>query len=141
MATAAVPGFLAKVAVSTDGGSVYNVVGELRDVTLTLEADEIDATSKDSAGWREFIEGLKQWSGSAEALYLEANVAQDALYNALINRTLVKLRFRPKGDQVGFKQFIGDAVITGFEPGLPTDDAIANAITFRGTGALTQSTQ
>lgn len=141
MATAAVPGFNAKVAVSTDGGSVYNVIGELRDVTLTLEADEIEATSKDSAGWREFIEGLKQWGGSAEHLYLEANVPQDALYSALINRTLVKLRFRPKGDTVGFQQFIGDAVITGWEPALPTDDAVAVSITFRGTGALTKSTQ
>jgi TP901-1 family phage major tail protein len=141
MATAAIPGFNAKVAVSSDGGSNFFVIGELRDVTLTVEADEIDATSKDSAGWREFIVGLKQWGGSAEHLYLEANTAQDALRNALVNRTLVKLRFRPKGDSVGADQFIGDAIITGWEPALPTDDAVAVSVTFRGTGAIVESTQ
>lgn len=140
MATLALPGFNAKLAVSTDGGSIYNDIGELRDVTVTVEADEIDATSKDSAGWREFIQGLKQWGGSAEGLYLQANVGQDAVYNALVNGTLVKLRFRPKAG-AGNDQFIGDAIITGYEPAGPLDDAIAVSINFRGTGALANSVQ
>lgn len=140
MATQALPGYNAKLAVSTDGGSTYTDVGELRDVTLTLEADEIDATSKDSNGWREFIQGLKKWGGTAAGIYLQANVGQDALYNALVNGTTVMLRFRPKSG-VGNDQFIGTAVVTHYEPAGPLDNAIAVNITFRGTGALANSVQ
>lgn len=140
MPTASLPGFNAKLAVSTDGGTTYTDIGELREVTLTLEADEIDATSKDSGSWREFIPGLKQWGGSAAGLYLQANAGQDAVYNALVNGTTVKLRFRPRAG-AGNDQFIGDAIITSYEPSAPLDDAIAVNIAFRGTGALVNSVQ
>src|SRR5574341_717718 len=105
-----------------------------------LESDEIDATSKDSGGWREFLPGLKQWGGSAEGLYLQANTGQDAVYNALVNGTTIKLRLRPKTG-AGNDQWIGDAVITSYEPAGPLDDAIAVSIAFRGTGALANSVQ
>lgn len=140
MPTGAIPGFNAKLAVSTDGGSVYNDIGEMRDVTLTVEADEIDATSKDSAGWREFLEGLTQWGGTAEGLWLDVNTGQDAVYNALVAKTTVMLRLRPKTG-AGLDQYIGTAIITGYEVANPLDDAVAVNITFRGTGALAKSAQ
>lgn len=140
MATAAIPGFNATIEISTDGGTVYNPVGEMRDVTLQLEMAEIDATSKDSAGWGEIIAGIQRWSVTAEGLFVDGNTGQDALYDALTGRTLVKLRLRPRVAS-GLDQYVGDAYITGWENAEPLEDAVAVNITARGSGALTKSNQ
>lgn len=140
MATAAVPGFNAVLAISTDGGSTYNTIGELKDFTLHLESNMINATSKDSAGWEEMIPGLKKWSISGGGLYLNANTGQDAAYNALVNGTKIKLRMRPVST-TGFDQYIGDAYINSWEVANPLEDAVAVNVSATGTGALTNSNQ
>jgi TP901-1 family phage major tail protein len=141
MATQAITGYNASLEVSTNGGTTYTRVGELRDITLHVEADKIDASSKDSAGWREFLLGMKSWSGTAGGLFVDADVAQDALYAALENGTKVKLRFRPQAATSGKKQWVGDAMIMSYEIGDPMDDAVAVTIEFTGSGALARSTQ
>jgi predicted secreted protein len=141
MPSAAVAGFIAVIQESSDGGSNYFTIGELRDFTLEIESDEINAFSKDSGSWDEFINGRKRWRGRGSALYLEGNTAQDALYNAMVNQTSVLIRIRPKGTLVGNKQFIGTAVVTGFSTAMPNDDATAVDVTVSGKGALALSTQ
>lgn len=140
MPTAAIPGFNAVLAISTDGGSVYNTIGELKDFTLTIEHNLINATSKDSAGWEEMIPGLKKWSISGGALYLNANAGQDAAYDALVNGTKIKLRMRPRVS-TGWDQYVGDAYIDNWEIANPLDDAVAVNVSATGTGALTNSNQ
>lgn len=140
MATQAIAGYNALMYISTDGGTTYNKVGELKDVTLTVERETIDATSHDSGGWKENIAGLGSWSASAEALYVDADAGQDAVYNALVNGTLAKFRFLPKTG-TGLEKFEGDGRIVSWELAGPNDDAAAVSIEIEGSGALTKGVQ
>lgn len=135
MATQAFAGFNGKVYISSDGGSTYNAIGEVRDTTLSISQDEIEATSFDSAGWMEYLPGMKEWEAETEALYLYANVGQDALYNALVNGSTIKLRLLPKAG-TGNKGYEGNAFVTKFEVKNATDDAVVLSASFRGTGPL-----
>jgi predicted secreted protein len=38
---------------------VWDLVGNVKDLTLSLEKDETDVTTRSSGGWKEFVEGLK----------------------------------------------------------------------------------
>ena len=141
MSTQAIPGFIAKLRISTDGGSNYYEVGELRDVTLTVERDTIDATTHTDQGWKANLQGLAQWSASAEYLYLKTDAQQDALYDALVNRTPFKVKLLPEGNPAtsGDEQFDGDAIITSWELAGPLDDAAACSVEILGDGALVKS--
>lgn len=139
MASQAIPGFSATVAVSTDG-TQYNKIADLQDVTLDLTANEIDVSSHDNNGWASTILGLKKWSATAAALYIAEDVGQDAVYDALVNGTTIKLQFRPKVG-TGLPEFTGDARITNWSLAGPNDGAAAINISISGDGPLTKADQ
>lgn len=134
MATAALPGYQGEIFL---GG---NKVGEVKEVTLTVERDAMDATSHDSGGWEESIAGIARWTFSASALYLTANTAQTAAFDALVNGTNLTFKFQPKA-QAGLPKFEGTAQITNWELASPTSDAAAVSIQGKGTGPLAKAAQ
>ena len=77
-----------------DGG-VYigaSKIAELANWSLDMGADDVDVTSFDSEGWKEFLAGLKEWSGSAEGNYDPTDTAgQKAILNAWLNGEAVTL--------------------------------------------------
>lgn len=136
----AIAGFTGFLDISEDGGATFIRFGELRELTLTIEMDPIDVTSHDTAPWREFITGLKQFTGSAEGLYIDPDVGQDAVRSALLGSTELKARFIPKVGS-GLPRFDGDILITNYEQSMPNDDADAVSIEIQGNGALTDTAQ
>ncbi len=139
MATAAITGYSALVAISTDG-TTYNNIGEIRDCTLNVEGDAIDATSHDSGGWKEFIAGLKSWSVDGDALYIDVDAGQDAVYAALDGGTLLYIRFRPKTG-TGKDNFAGRGIVTSWSLAGPNSDAATAKIKIQGSGSLVKSAQ
>jgi predicted secreted protein len=135
MATSAIAGFNARVSISVDGGTSYQVVGEARDATLSISQNEIEATSFDSAGWSEYIPGLKEWSVDIEALYIPTNIAQENLYEALVNGTGLKIKLLPKTG-TGNLGYEGDVFVSSWEINPTPDDALSVSVSFRGTGVL-----
>jgi predicted secreted protein len=135
MATSAIAGFNARVSISADGGTSYQLIGEARDATLSVSQNEIEATSFDSAGWSEYIPGLKEWSVDIEALFIPTNIAQENLYDALVNGTGLKIKLLPKTGtgNIGYE---GDVFVSSWEINPTPDDAIAVSVSFRGTGVL-----
>jgi len=58
-------------------------VAEIANFSLDLGADDIDITSFDSEGWKEFLAGLKEWSGSFEGNFVPGDTnGQKAILNA-----------------------------------------------------------
>lgn len=53
------------------GGTTWFKVGHLRDVTLNIEAGEIDTTSHDTREWSTYIAGFKRWTLNCGALYID----------------------------------------------------------------------
>jgi predicted secreted protein len=132
-------GYMGKIYLSSDGGSTYIPIGEVNDMTLSIKADDMEATSFDSVGWKEFIPGLKEWEADTEALYLYANAGQDALYSALVAGSVLKIRLLPKVG-TGNKGYQGDAFITEWEFNNKVDDVVSLSASFRGTSSLTTYT-
>lgn len=141
MATNAIAGYKGKVYESSDGGGNYFEIGELRNVTLKMHTDMIDATSHASAGDKEVIPGIKSWDADFEYLYASADTAQDALDTAVANRTKLKFRFDPEDTSSGKERWSGDGYLEDVEIQNPTTDAAMRTGKIQGTGALTKSTQ
>ena len=126
------------MAIAGFGGGVYigdtpKKVAEIANWSLDMSADDIDITSFDSEGWRERIQGIKEWSGSFEGNFEPGDTnGQAALINAWLNGEKVKLELQVNASV----KFSGDALIT---PSIetPVDDKASFSCDFSGTGPLT----
>lgn len=98
-----------------------------------------DATTKDSGGWSEVLEGLRSWEISGDFL-----LAQDASYGIddidtiIQNRTKVTLRFST--EVTGDNYYNGDAYITELSVEAGTEESATFSLSFTGTGAINYTT-
>ncbi len=126
------------MAIAGKSGSIYlgaNKVAELTSWSLDLGADNIDVTSLDSDGWKEFIAGLKEWSGSAEGNFDSTDTnGQTALYNAWLNGTSVSAEFRLGA---ATPKFSGSILVSGIGVETPVEDKVSISFEFQGTSTLT----
>ena len=126
------------MAVTGTGGAVRigtDKVAEIANWSLDLGADDIDITSFDSQGWRERMQGIKEWSGSFEGNFDPTDTTgQAALINAWISGDSVTLELQVNSSI----KFSGDAFVT---PSIetPVDDKVSFSCDFSGTGELTPS--
>lgn len=121
------------------GGKVFvgdtspTKVAEIANWSLDLSADDIDTTSFDSEGWRERIQGIKEWSGSFEGnLKPDDTDGQAALIGAWLAGEKVTLELQVS-DTV---KFSGQALVT-LSIEVPVDDKASFSCEFSGSGALT----
>jgi len=126
------------VAIAGYGGGVYigdttpTKVAEIANWSLDMSADDIDVTSFDSEGWRERIQGIKEWSGSFEGNFKPDDTdGQAALINAWITGQKVKLELQVNASV----KFSGEALVT---PSIetPVDDKSSFSCDFQGSGPL-----
>ena len=134
MATNAFPGFLSQIYIGTPPVRI----AELKTVTLKVTADTIDVSSHASLGWKDFINGLKLWSLTADYLYIQGDSPQSACYSALINRVSLLFAITPKGDEAvaGEDTFTGTGIVNDWQATGPNTDAFAASISVQGQGAL-----
>lgn len=114
-------------------GDVPTTVAGIENWSLDMAADDIDVTSFDSQGWRERIQGLKEWSGAFEGRFEPGDEeGQTALINAWLNGQPVKLELQVTSTI----KFTGQAFIN---PSIetPVDDKVTFSCEFQGTGPLT----
>ena len=127
------------MAIAGYGGAVKlntNKIAEISNWSLDLGADDIDITSFDSEGWKEYLAGLKEWSGSIEGnLKTDDTNGQKAILNAWINGETLEFTFEVSSG-VTFK---GEALV---KPSIevPVDDKASFSCDITGTGALTLPT-
>lgn len=146
MATASIPGFKASVYAQSSSDAAANRVGELANCTLSIQSNAMDATSKDSGGWREYLDGLNEWSFSGDGLYLleSSNAGQLSIWNTLLLQGKLTLVFYPMSSQAaaptsGAQKYTGTAVVTGFDIDAPVDGAVKYKVQMKGTGAITKA--
>ena len=127
------------MALAGKGGAVKlgaNKVAEISNWSLDLGADDIDITSFDSNGWKEYLAGLKEWSGSIEGnLKTDDTNGQKAILQAWLAGTLLTFTFEVSSGVT----FQGSALV---KPSIevPVDDKASFSCDITGTGALTLST-
>ncbi len=139
MPSQSIPGYKGQMFQSEDGTN-FTKIAELKDVTLHIKNDPQETTTKDSDGWREFDGGLKDWTATAESLYVESDVGQDALFDALVDNQKLHFRFQPQTGP-GRRKYEGTGLITDWELAEPLDERDVLDIQIRGSGTLTKGNQ
>lgn len=134
--------FLLMVNTGTEETPQFKTLGGQRGASFKFQADEIDASSKNSAGWKTTIPGLRSWGIEADALILsdddgdETDEAYDKLQECFLNRSKVHVQYARK-DGVKWQ---GYATITDLSEDAPHDDVATYKLTLSGIGAPTKVT-
>lgn len=107
--------------------------------SLSLSMDTRDATTKDSEGWTDRLEGLRSWEISGNALFaFDAAYGFDDLFTVYTGRTAVTVKF--SSEVSGDKYYSGSGYLTSLTLDAPTEDNASFAFTVQGNGTLTEYT-
>jgi predicted secreted protein len=112
--------------------------------SISMNHNLRDTSTKDSAGWRDQMEGQRDWEVSVEGMliFVESGGAitgltMDELYSSYIaTRTEFTLMFSTEVS--GDKRWTGQAWMTSLSADTPNEDSSTWSASFSGTGALTQ---
>jgi len=124
---------------STDG-TTYDEVGRMTSASLSISMETRDTSTKDSAGWRELLEGQKSWSLSGDGLVVYSLTGADGfsdLYGYLNGRTNLYVKFGSVG--TGEKVYSGRGFITSLDQEAGVEDNTTFSFSFEGTGALAEA--
>ena len=112
-----------------------------QNVSLSINVDTIDVSTKDSNGFRDLLGGQKSFSLSADGLMDFSATAGDTdvaeLFDQMMDRTAVDFTFAlstPAGYTI-----TGDGFITSLEISGGTEDAPTYSVSIEGTGAITKT--
>lgn len=122
-----------EVLISIDG----TVVGGQRGASLSMSADELDITDKNTTGYKKYLVGLKEWTISCDGLVCAGEEGYDALFNAFIAGDIVKVQFKQKEGDFGYE---GDMVIASMDFDAQYDDALTYSCELKGAGDLSKVT-
>lgn len=108
------------------------------DHKMTRNMATRNATSKDSGGNKEVLEGLRSWGMSGEAFFAEDSVyGFDDLFALISNRTKVTVKW--SGEVVGDVKYEGSAYVTKLELSSKVEDSETYSFELEGTGAITNA--
>ena len=110
-------------------------VGGQRGASLSMSADELDITDKNTVGYKKFLVGLKEWSISCDGLVVAGEAGYDALFNAFIAGNIVQVQFKQEDGSFGYQ---GDMVVSSMDFDAQYDDALTYSCELKGAGDLTK---
>jgi hypothetical protein len=105
--------------------------------TLNVNVDLPDVTNKESAGWKEHINGVRDWSIDFDGLYDESGegITADEILAAIIARSAdITAYFKPtSGDTEGWT---GTGTYKGIKIDAPAEGGLKSSGSIQGNGAL-----
>lgn len=110
-------------------------VGRARDVNLSLDSDLADTTTRDTDGWKDFEQGLKEWSIDVEQLYVSNNAAMRTIIAAYIGGTKLAVVLTDTDGNADS----GQVLVQNIKRGEPLGDSVTLQCTLKGCGALTSA--
>ena len=110
-------------------------VGGQRGASLSMSADELDITDKNTVGYKKFLVGLKEWSISCDGLVVAGEAGYDALFNAFIAGDIVTVQFKKEDGSFGYE---GEMVVSSMDFDAQYDDALTYSCELKGAGDLTK---
>ena len=124
-----------------------NLVAFAQNCTLTVNQSIREITNKESAGFKESLEGLRDFTIDVDGAYAWTDASGSALTNGAddVLQTNVLGATRPKIDFFGDTaatsdvSYAGSGFITSVSLTGGTEDTATYSITIEGTGALTQT--
>ena len=125
------------------------VIGHSTSCSLSLAVDAPDASDKEAGGWAVEIGGQKSWSVTTDGLstvvpgVLANYVSTDELMILAADRVAVTLKFTTVTGTTpvtGDVYWTGNAFIESVDITADMENPVTFSVSFKGTGALTQST-
>jgi predicted secreted protein len=125
-------------------GSQTNLVAFAQNCTLTVNQSVREITNKESAGFKEILEGLRDFTIDVDGAYAWSNASNSPISdgaddlidtNVLTNRQPVSFTF---GDNqtTGDNNYTGSGFITSMSLTGGTEDTATYSFTIEGTGVL-----
>ena len=123
-------GMNAKLYYGAAGGSAATEMGNVRDVTLTLEAGEADVTTRANLGWRATAPTLRECTAEFEMLWKPGDAGFDAVKTAFLTSSSIRLAVLT-GDRAasGTEGPLGDFSITNFSRNEPLEEGVTVSVT------------
>lgn len=72
-------------------GTYWTEICNVKDVSLSLEKDEVEVTTRCSNGFKEFVDGLTDASVTFQMLYNTSDAAFTAIQTAFFNKTPIEI--------------------------------------------------
>ena len=126
MATDFVLGMNAKLYYGAAGATATTEMGNVKDVTLTLEAGEADITTRANQGWRATAPTLRECSVEFEMVWNPSDAGFTAIKTAFLTAGMVALKIL---DQEGGQGPDGDFSITSFSRNEALEEAVTVSVT------------
>jgi len=125
--------FIIRYNKGTESSPEYIVLGGQRGASLSQATETFDIGTKGGNGWRDYIAGTRDWSISADGLYLFDDESFELFNEAYMNRKKLNVNIRiPKTS----KQYEGDVLIESLDIDMAYDDVVTYSTNLLGCGAL-----
>lgn len=124
-------------------GDKWNLIGGLRDTSLEISADSIDASSKDNGGWGEAVPGQRSWTGSPSVVVKPVNEGDAIIEAWVLDEELqtAKPALRFAFVNVADKSYYdGWGVVTSYSIEASYDDVMTKSMEINGVGPITKKT-
>ena len=133
-------GYAGKLAVSPNGSS-YTEVSGLTDVSMPMSRNTIDTTDFDSGEDEEHLAARRSGTLSVTANWDEDDAGLMIVHDAFHAGTACYVRWRPRGNTVGYKEYLFSGTVTSFEESSPNEDKAEVSFEVTKSGALTNQAQ
>jgi len=132
MSQAFLLGMNAKIYQGTSGGALAMLteMGNVKDVTLNLEAGEADVTTRSNQGWRATAPTLRECTAEFEMLWKPGDTGFDAVKQAFLTAGTLRLAVLTGAkDAAGSEGPMGDFSITNFSRSEPLEEGVTVSVT------------
>jgi len=119
-------GMNAKLYYGAAGSEATTEMGNVKDVTLTLEAGEADVTTRANLGWRATAPTLRECTVEFEMVWDPTDAGFTAIKNAFLSAGLIALKVLDRAAGQGPD---GDFAITSFSRNEALEEAITVSVT------------
>ena len=116
--------------------------------SLNINHSTRSTTSKDSGGWDDSMEGMRNWDVSCDALYAWLTPAGGAIGNNTLSdiftayiatRASFELTFGVTTSDTADTKYVGTAWMTSASLSAPNEDTSTYSVSFQGSGVLVQT--
>lgn len=121
-----------------DDSGTDKAFGHSRSFTLNVEASPIDVTSRESAGWSEFIMGTRSFTLDFDGLVsFDDDINFEYLTDAIENRTKFLVKFTD--NLAGSLVYNGYVYLTSLSIDSPMEDVVSYSGSLQGTEILAET--
>lgn len=131
----AIPGRLARLEVSSDGGTVFVRVGGIVTITKSTKTDETESTDHDSDGHREYLPGHDDTSFSVDARWKDGDPGQNMIIDASYSKQMLQFKFYMHKNS-NKRMWSGRCFVTSEDEDGPLDETGALKFGLRGSAVV-----